>query len=96
MTKFTDISRNMHFLGKTMYRLPGKSVGDALKVLVKYLKTTFHEVYFIVNLLYQNSIKQYEDNLGHLARLYIILDSLYYFQMCWLFANKISIIEIVR
>ena len=59
----------MHFLGKTMYRLPGKSVGDALKVLVKYLKTTFHEVYFIVNLLYQNSIKQYEDNLGHLARL---------------------------
>lgn len=53
----------MHSLGKTMYRLPGKSVGDSLKVLVKYLKTTFDEVYFTVNLLYQNSIKQYKDNL---------------------------------
>ena len=46
----------MHFLCETVYiGFEKQSVGGALKVLAKSLKTVFDEVYFIVNLLYQNS-----------------------------------------
>ena len=40
-----------------------QSVGGALKVLAKSLKTVFDEVHFIANLLYQNLIEKYEDYL---------------------------------
>ena len=42
-----------------------QSVGGTVKVLVKTLKTIFDEVQFIVNLLYKNSVKKYEDDLEH-------------------------------
>ena len=42
-----------------------ESVGGALKVLEKSLKSVFDEVHFKVNLVYQNSIKKYENNLEH-------------------------------
>ena len=35
-----------------------------LKVLAKLLKTIFDKVHFIINFLYQNPIKKYEDDLN--------------------------------
>ena len=40
-------------------------VGGAFIVLAKSLKTVFDEVLLTVNLLYQNSVKAYEDDLKH-------------------------------
>lgn len=40
-------------------------VGGAFIVLAKSLKTVFDKVLLTVNLLCQNSIKAYEDNLKH-------------------------------
>ena len=42
-----------------------QSVGGALKVLAKSLKTVFEKIHAIVNLLYQNSIKKHKDDLEH-------------------------------
>ena len=42
-----------------------QSVGGALKVLAKSLKSVFDEVHFKENLFYQNSIKKYENDLEH-------------------------------
>ena len=42
-----------------------QSVGGALKVLANSFKTVFEKIHFTVNLLYQNSIKKYEDDLEH-------------------------------
>ena len=46
------------FLGDVIFRLLEVSVGSTLTVLAKSLKTVFDEVHFIVNLLYQNSIRK--------------------------------------
>ena len=40
-------------------------VGGALKVLDKSSKTVFDKDHFTVKLLYQNSVKKYEDDLEH-------------------------------
>ena len=54
----------MHFLQYKGFQK--QSVGGGLKVLAKYLKTVFgEELSFIINLLYQNSIKKYEDDLEY-------------------------------
>ena len=77
MTTFPDIFRNMHFLNETTYRLPEltiQSLKGAHKVLAKSLKTVFDEVHFIVNLLYQNLINKYEDDLEHYLGYYILDD----------------------
>ena len=64
MTNFAGIFRNMHFLQYKGFQK--QSVGGGLKVLAKYLKTVFgEELSFIINLLYQNSIKKYEDDLEY-------------------------------
>ena len=47
----------MHFHCETICSLWKQSVGGALKVLAKPLKTVFNEDNFIVNLVYQISIK---------------------------------------
>ena len=59
----------MHFLCETLYRLPEtvsalKNRG-ALKVLAESLKTIFDEIHFIVNLLYQYSVKKHEEDFEH-------------------------------
>ena len=42
-----------------------QSAEGALELLEKYLKTVFDEIYFIVNLVYQNSNKKYEDEMAY-------------------------------
>ena len=62
-----------HYLG-----FQKQSVEGALQVLAKPLKTVFNEAHFIVNLLYQNSIKKDDVNISLV--IYILVD-LQYFQM---------------
>ena len=57
MTNFADIFRNVHFFMKQYIDFQKQSVSDALNVLAKSLRTVFNEDHFIVNLLYQISIK---------------------------------------
>ena len=42
-----------------------QSVRGALTVLVKSLKIVSDEVHFITHMLYQNSIKEFQDDLEH-------------------------------
>ena len=44
--------------------IQNQSVRGPLKVLAKLLKTIFDKVHFIINFLYQNAIKKYEDDLN--------------------------------
>ena len=48
---------NTHFFMKQYIGFQKQSVGGALKVLAKSLKTIFNEDHFIANLVYQNSIE---------------------------------------
>ena len=55
----------MHFCMKQYIDFQKQSVVGALKMLAKCFKTVFDEICFIVNLIYQNSIKKYQDDLEH-------------------------------
>ena len=55
----------MYFFVKQYIDCQKQPVGGAFKVLAKFLKTVFDEGHFIVNLLYQISIKKRGDDLGH-------------------------------
>ena len=57
MTNFADIVRNVHFFVKKYIDCQKQPAGCALKVLTKSLKTVFDKDHFVVNLLYQVSIK---------------------------------------
>ena len=58
MTNFADILKRA-FCSKTMCTLQKQPVWSALKVLAKSLKIVLRKIYFIVNFVYQNSMKQF-------------------------------------
>ena len=65
MRNFAGIFRDMHFSMKQYIDFQKQSVVGALETLAKCFKTVFDEICFIVNLIYQNSIKKYQDDLEH-------------------------------
>ena len=65
MRNFAGIFRDMHFCMKQYIDFQKQSVVGALKMLAKCFKTVLDEICFIVNLIYQNSIKKNQDDLEH-------------------------------
>ena len=57
MTKFADIFWNVYLFVKQYIDYLKQSIGGVLKVLAKSLKTVFDEDHFVLNLLYQISVK---------------------------------------
>ena len=82
---YSDTFRNMHFFMKQCKDLQKQWVGGALIVLAKYSKTVFDEVHFRVNLLHQNSIKEYEYDLEHWL-------GYLYFRWFVLFSNMMALV----
>lgn len=69
-------------------------VGGALKVLDKSSKTVFDKDHFTVKLLYQNSVKKYEDDLEHLLD-YLYCRSFVMFSNVYISVNETSTVELV-
>ena len=84
MTNFADIFRNMHFLCKTIFRLPETVRKSAIKVLVKSLKTVFYKVYIIINLPYHIAIK-------NMKMTWNIICVIHVFDILQFFSNMISL-----
>ena len=72
-------------------------VGGALKVLDKSSKTVFdkdHKIKITVKLLFQNSVKKYEDDLEHLLD-YLYCRSFVMFSNVYISVNETSTVELV-